>query len=291
MCILKDLIEDLIWGRVTNALKPPGLDNRDIWSLRHINSLPREILLLIFRNLNLKELKTAILVCRTWRDIGEDPVIWKNHKLVVSNIEVETGYLEKILSFNRFRSLQLLEVNGYGQSSRPVVNKNTSKFILDSRIRKLTLKHCDLTELNCESLTSVLTSLHVLSLWQVKMTPDQVTLMFNVLARGTNLKELDIGYSYLNLELLQTKTFVKALNRIRNVDLGHTKVTAEQLKSLVEKMSKKTMIRILDVGYRDLSLISPDVLKSAVRRLQGTNISTTVLGRTTPYLLSNKVTS
>ena len=186
MCILKDLLEDLIWGRVTNALKPPGLENQDIWSLRHVNSLPREILLLIFRYLNAKELKTVILVCKTWRDIGEDPVIWKNHKLVVSNVEVETGYLEKILAFNRFRSLHLLEVNGYGQSSRPVINKDTSKYILNSTIRKLTLKHCDLTELDCERLTSVLTSLHVLSLWQVKMTPDQVSLMFTVLARGSN---------------------------------------------------------------------------------------------------------
>lgn len=289
MCILKDLIEDLIWGRVTNALKPPGLESKDIWSLRHVNSLPREILLLIFRYLNAKELKTAILVCRTWREIGEDPVIWKNYKLVVSNVEVETGYLEKILSFGRFRSLQCLEVNGYGQHSRPVVNKETSDYILNSTIRRLTLKHCDLTELDFENFSVVLRSLKFLSLWQVRMTGDQVSLMFSVLARGTDLLELDIGYSYLNLELLHTKMFVKALNRIRKVNLGHTRVTSQQLKSLMEAMSKRTMIRILDVGYRDLSFIPPEIMKAALRKLQGTNICP-VKYITTPYLLSNKVT-
>ena len=137
MCIIKDLLEDLIWGRVTTALKPPGLERQDIWSLRHVNSLPREILLLIFRYLNAKELKTAILVCRTWRDVGEDPVIWKHYKLVVSNVEVETGYLETILAFNRFTSIQHLEVNGYGQNSKMPVNRAHFLYIVRSYILEL----------------------------------------------------------------------------------------------------------------------------------------------------------
>ena len=158
MCILKDLLEDLMWGRITTALKPPGVERQDIWSLRHINSLPREILLLIFRYLNAKELKTAILVCRTWRDAGEDPVIWKHYKLVVSNVEVETGYLETILTFSRFTSLQHLEVNGYGQNAKMPVNNEIYKSIFNSTVSKLTLKHCDLTELDFESFSSVLST-------------------------------------------------------------------------------------------------------------------------------------
>ena len=290
MCILKDLLEDLIWGRVTTALKPPGLERQDIWSLRHINSLPREILLLIFRYLNAKELKTAILVCKTWRDVGEDPVIWKHYKLVVTGIEIDTGYLETILAFSRFTSLQHLEVNGYGQNAKMPVNNEIYNSIFNSQLSKLTLKHCDLTELDFDSFSSVLSKLRVLSLWQVQMSAEQVSLMFNVLARGSNLVELDIAYSYLDLQLLQTPTFVKALNKIRTVNLGHTKVTSQQLKSLMEKMSRKTLIRSLDVGYRDLSLISHDVIKAATRKLQGTNICP-VKFITTPYLLSNKVTA
>ena len=290
MCILKDLLEDLIWGRVTTALKPPGLERQDIWSLRHINSLPREILLLIFRYLNAKELKTAILVCKTWRDVGEDPVIWKHYKLVVTGIEIDTGYLETILAFSRFTSLQHLEVNGYGQNAKMPVNNEIYNSIFNSQLSKLTLKHCDLTELDFDSFSSVLSKLRVLSLWQVQMSAEQVSLMFNVLARGSKLVELDIAYSYLDLQLLQTPTFVKALNKIRTVNLGHTKVTSQQLKSLMEKMSRKTLIRSLDVGYRDLSLISHDVIKAATRKLQGTNICP-VKFITTPYLLSNKVTA
>ena len=288
MCILKDLLEDLMWGRITTALKPPGVERQDIWSLRHINSLPREILLLIFRFLNAKELKTAILVCKTWRDVGEDPVIWKHYKLVVSNVEVETGYLQTILAFSRFTSIQHLEVNGYGQNAKMPVNNEIYNSIFNSSVSKLTLKHCDLTDLDFESFSSVLSKLRVLSLWQVQMSGDQVSLMFNLLARGSKLVELDIGYSYLDLQLLQTQTFVKALNKIRKVNLGHTKVTSLQLQRLMEKMSRRTLIRCLDVGYRDLSQISHDVIKSAIRKLQGTNICP-IKFITTPYLLSNKV--
>ena len=288
MCILKDLLEDLMWGRITTALKPPGVERQDIWSLRHINSLPREILLLIFRFLNARELKTAIVVCKTWRDVGEDPVIWKHYKLVVSNVEVETGYLQTILAFSRFTSIQHLEVNGYGQNAKMPVNNEIYNSIFNSSVSKLTLKHCDLTDLDFESFSSVLSKLRVLSLWQVQMSGDQVSLMFNLLARGSKLVELDIGYSYLDLQLLQTQTFVKALNKIRKVNLGHTKVTSLQLQRLMEKMSRRTLIRCLDVGYRDLSQISHDVIKSAIRKLQGTNICP-VKFITTPYLLSNKV--
>ena len=288
MCILKDLLEDLMWGRITTALKPPGVERQDIWSLRHINSLPREILLLIFRFLNARELKTAIVVCKTWRDVGEDPVIWKHYKLVVSNVEVETGYLQTILAFSRFTSIQHLEVNGYGQNAKMPVNNEIYNSIFNSAVSKLTLKHCDLTDLDFESFSSVLSKLRVLSLWQVQMSGDQVSLMFNLLARGSKLVELDIGYSYLDLQLLQTQTFVKALNKIRKVNLGHTKVTSLQLQRLMEKMSRRTLIRCLDVGYRDLSQISHDVIKSAIRKLQGTNICP-VKFITTPYLLSNKV--
>ena len=277
-----------MWGRITTALKPPGVERQDIWSLRHINSLPREILLLIFRFLNAKELKTAILVCKTWRDVGEDPVIWKHYKLVVSNVEVETGYLQTILAFSRFTSIQHLEVNGYGQNAKMPVNNEIYNSIFNSSVSKLTLKHCDLTDLDFESFSSVLSKLRVLSLWQVQMSGDQVSLMFNLLARGSKLVELDIGYSYLDLQLLQTQTFVKALNKIRKVNLGHTKVTSLQLQRLMEKMSRRTLIRCLDVGYRDLSQISHDVIKSAIRKLQGTNICP-IKFITTPYLLSNKV--
>ena len=288
MCILKDLLEDLIWGRVTTAVKPPGSERQDIWSLRHINSLPREILLLIFRYLDAQQLKTAILVCKTWRDVGEDPVIWKHFKLVVSNVEVETGYLETILAFRRFTSIQHLEVNGYGQNAKMPVNNEIYESIFNSSVSRLTLKHCDLTELDFASFSSVLSKLRVLSLWQVKMSGEQVSLMFNLLARGSKLVELDIGYSYLDLQPLQTQTFVRALNKIRKVNLGHTKVTPQQLKSLMEKMSRRTLIRSLDVGYRDLSEISHDVMKTALRKLEGTNICP-VKFITTPYLLSNKV--
>ena len=103
MCILKDIILDLLWGRVTTASKPPGLENKDIWSLRHINSLPREILLLVFRYLNFTDLKTAILVCKTWSDIGEDPVLWKNYKLIISNVEVREIHFATLYAFGGAR--------------------------------------------------------------------------------------------------------------------------------------------------------------------------------------------
>ena len=50
--------------------------------------LPTEILAEILRLLPLQTLKQAVLVCRLWRQLGEDPRLWAKMTLQVERLDV-----------------------------------------------------------------------------------------------------------------------------------------------------------------------------------------------------------
>lgn len=285
MCILGDLIQSLIMGNVSTASKPEE-EEAKIWSIRHINSLPQELLFTIFKHLPFSDLRSIVLVCKHWRDVGEDPVLWKKLKLVVEKPKMVL--ISNILSIRRLACVEHLEVNGYGYSGTPaIIDTDTAQVIVDSKVSKLTLKHCDVSNVASEDLDTMINNLCSLVLWQTVLNKIQISCIFQSVIKSENLKELDIGYSYIDLANIEPDTLATALNKVKKVNLGHTKLSMSQLSTLFKYISSKTMIRNLDIGYRDLGAIQTEILKSALKNLEKANICATKL-ITTPYILSYK---
>jgi len=285
MCILGDLIQSLIMGNVSTASKPEE-EEAKIWSIRHINSLPQELLFTIFKHLTFPDLRSVVLVCKHWRDVGEDPVLWKKLKLVVEKPKMVL--ISNILSIRRLACVEHLEVNGYGYSGTPaIIDTDTAQVIVDSKVSKLTLKHCDVSNVASEDLDTMINNLCSLVLWQTVLNKIQISCIFQSVIKSENLKELDIGYSYIDLANIEPDTLATALNKVKKVNLGHTKLSMSQLSTLFKYISSKTMIRNLDIGYRDLGAIQTEILKSALKNLEKANICATKL-ITTPYILSYK---
>ena len=287
MCIIADFIEGILIGKVAEATKPSEYYVRDtnIWSIRHINTLPRELLLHIFRFLSHSQLKTALRVCSQWREVGEDPILWKYFKLVVTGIEI--NILPAILSITRLQCLQNLEVNGYSEKEKPEFSGGTLSAILESPVTKVTIKNCNLSHLSEENISSMVLNLKSLSLWQIEMRKEQIQIMFGVLSKSRHLSEIDIGYGYMDLHEIAPLLLAKALNRRRKVNIGHTKLSEDQIICLLETIAKRTTIRSLDVGYRDLSFLDDDLLRSALKKLESVNICPSKL-ITTPFVFSHK---
>ena len=287
MCIIVDFIEGILIGKVAEATKPSEyyMNVRDIWSIRHINTLPRELLLHIFRFLSHSQLKSVLRVCNQWREVGEDPILWKNFKLVVTGIEI--NIMPAILGIKRFRCLQNLEVNGYSEKEKPELSGTTLSTILASPVSQLTVKNCNLSQLSKENISSLVLNLKYLSLWQIELQSDQTKMMFGVLAKSKYLCEIDIGYGYMDLHDVSPLLLAKAFNRRKKVNIGHTKLTEDQVTKLFEVVNKRTTIRSLDVGYRDLSFLDGDLLRSALKKLESVNICPSKL-ITTPFVFSHK---
>jgi len=285
MCLLGDIIQILIMGKVSTASKPEEEEPK-IWSIRHINSLPQEILFTFFKHLSYSDLRCVLLVCRYWRDVGQDPVLWKKLKLVVEKPKMPL--LGKILSMRRLACVEHLEVNGYGYTGTPaIIDKDSAEVILKSKVSKLTLKHCDVSNVAPEDLDRLINNLCSLVLWQTVLDKVQISCIFQSVIKSGNLKELDIGYSYIDLASIEPDILATALNKVKKVNLGHTKLSISQLSTLFRYISSKTMIQNLDIGYRDLGAIQTEILKSALNNLEKANICATKL-ITTPYILSYK---
>jgi len=287
MCIIGDIIEHILIGKVTVATKPSDYNHFDIWSIRHINTLPRELLLSVFRFLKPSDLKQVVLVCKHWRDIGEDPVLWKHFKLVVANKRIDI--VDEILNSKRFLCLQQLEINGfgYGDANREIDSSIVST-IMKSHVKKLGLKNCNLSQLTEDNVKMMIGGLKALTLWNSQVTPSQTVDLFRCLSRSRELCDLDIGYSYMDLSLVSPEMFSKALVKRRNVNLGFTRLTRDQIIRLFDVISRKTTIKTLDVGYRDLSFIDQDTLKLALKKLANVNICPNKF-ITTPYIFSTKL--
>ena len=74
-----------------------------------INSrIPPELLSIIFQFLPFSDLKHALLVCKRWRDLGEQPSLWAKLELQFEGTkEVE---LHQVLAMKRLQSLQSLNL-------------------------------------------------------------------------------------------------------------------------------------------------------------------------------------
>ena len=51
-------------------------------------ALPREILSKVFGFLSNHDLANALLVCRFWRDVGEDPFLWTKFRIFVKSAQI-----------------------------------------------------------------------------------------------------------------------------------------------------------------------------------------------------------
>jgi len=73
-----------------------------------MENLAPEILLNIFGFLPFDDLKSAILVCRWWREVGESPSLWANLKLSYMDHESILPRLPQVLSLKRLQCLKSL---------------------------------------------------------------------------------------------------------------------------------------------------------------------------------------
>lgn len=102
----------------------------------YLDNIPEEILCKILSWLPVRDLCSAILVCKHWRTIGEDPVLWKKYNLEVN---YGTKLLPETLKFKRFSKLENLLIRGFDPYNEDQMRFDPS-LVVNSSIRKLELR-------------------------------------------------------------------------------------------------------------------------------------------------------
>ncbi|XP_018012289.1 uncharacterized protein LOC108669462 [Hyalella azteca] len=75
-----------------------------------VNKFPDELLLKIFRNLTTEELgRSVVPVCSRWRNVGRDPILWKDIILKRDEPERRKSFVSLLRSCRELRSLKIPE--------------------------------------------------------------------------------------------------------------------------------------------------------------------------------------
>jgi len=259
-----------------------------------INStLPAEVLEKIFKVLPRRDLKTAVKVCRRWREVGEQPGLWS-----WVTITVHLGNLARVpavLSNRRLRCMkglhlqvvseELLEavVRHPGLKLVDMVDCNLFVSIVDGKRSAATLASVDHNLLgsaitNCEEVKmNMKTSNRGLS-------RKQALEIFSKIAAGSSLKRLQLSHVTLD-DCLTPDLFTRSLCQLESIQLEKTSLSNKQLGALFDQMAFKSKLTHLDLsGSGSLTLvpISPLKMVASLSRLEslglgGTSLSSTQL--------------
>merc|ERR1712106_1018872 len=98
--------------------------------------LPYELWFKIFQNLPYKDLYNVALVCKEWKTLGLDRILWK--KFVMVKKENNLATLERSVSIPRLGKIQKIEVfGGFVHESVFMLDKETERYIFDKHFSTL----------------------------------------------------------------------------------------------------------------------------------------------------------
>jgi len=218
------------------------------------NLLPPEIIFSIFSFLHFPDLKAVVQVCRVWRNIGEDPKLWKTLKIV----EIHPDDLKTVLSLPRLAKLEYVKISDW------LVDKHL-KTLREACPRILDISRCYFHEVDPEVnsvdpklLGEVLNNIEVVNANRAHFSEDQLSEIFQGMSESSRMKTFilnttdeiddeDIGpcpYPY-PLSHISPDIFAKALNNLEVVHISMAYLTSEHLEALIKYMNKESNIKEL----------------------------------------------
>ena len=214
-------------------------------------------------------------MCREWRNIGEDPRLWRDVAVTLDCGNVELT--RTVLGFRRFlflkkltlicgpqtkyckcaRHLQEQEEQFYEVLSCIVRHQKTEQVALN--LHPLILTNVTISKFH--NFITFWTSLKVLELKNVKLNNYQMETVFMRMKNKSNLEELCL--EDIDLQGISSQILAEALNKLERLTiLDDVKISKEQLGTIFKTMSNDTNLKTLTL-YRgnldetDLSDIDP----------------------------------
>ena len=251
-----------------------------------IDSLPLEILVMIFRKVKLTDLKSAMLVSKKWKDIIEDPNIWRNFK----SKPVYPEQVGKLLNIPRLCLMKKLEmrtggekdmvtVQGVDGSEGPKYSVYLIRRVEDqhideiqkSEITDLDISSCDLIKVSPDLLGDFLNNLKTLKLHSTVFTVEQMENIFEKMSEFTNIEKIDLNLKSTDVTKMVEEEFIsEGLNKVRTLIIPDItkQLVNMQIENFFQKMSEKTEVKHLDLTNGGIGFVPIEVLAKAFNNLE-----------------------
>ena len=197
--------------------------------------LPPEILQVIVSYLPYQEMSNLMLVSTLWKEITEDPLVWKQFQLSVN--EDKMHHLNGILDIKRLTSLRKVKTAGRPFSACyltllfNLIQKKTS-------ITNLDLTNTDVCNVDPDLLSETINSMDKVNLDMNLFTFSQADSVFAKMREKTQLRSLSVKYN--TLSMVDPHVLADCLSRLEELDLTNAYVTDMQVQALFTAMARHT---------------------------------------------------
>ena len=233
--------------------------------------LPAEILGKVFDLLSHSDLKSAVLVCRWWREVGESPLLWTWACLKVDCSSAAKPCLPELR-----RPVARMEVRC---TNAPNVLRKPDKAVIEE-VLLAAARHPWLREVViCADLSSVdpeLLAWAVIQLERVEMLFTRLgfvqilTLLTAITTEDTHLKSLFLGKGSTHvLAEMDSGVLAAAIANLVEVRIANSQLIPEQVEAIFAALEKPgSRLRKLRFGCNDLASVDPRLLASVVNKME-----------------------
>lgn len=237
--------------------------------------LPTEMLERIFWLLPRRDLKTAVLVCRRWRQVGEAPTLW----LWVTLPDIKRRNRTQIVNMLWSQRMQGLRRLVVWQ-----VTENILKAIIHHPGLKQLILLGDLSSVDPELLARVVVKMEDVIIRSMR-TKEQVRRDlklwrdrdFDTFIQECKLSRLNIENTVCTSKIHQ-KTLSSAVFKMDVLDLDHLKLTNKHVDAILVAINgEKSKTRKLSLKGDKLSGVAPQILAVAVAKVEELDVNSTDL--------------
>jgi len=258
-----------------------------------ITFLPPEIIGKILSSLSPRDLKSAVLVCRMWREVGESSSLWSWARAKIypdyydDDDDDDEHYFDDVRDILTSRRLQIVPEIELGHawcgSDSEVVEQLLQTL---GRLQKLKIIH-GLGHLDLSGVEERIVSCLVNMVEEIVMDgysgynamPETVKTILSVIRQDTQLRRIECNST--NLSSIQPDSLATAVHRLVDVDMAGTSLTTEQLTHILLKINEKSKLKYLNIKYNDCSSVKPDIManvnKLEVVKMADTHLTTVQL--------------
>ena len=220
------------------------------------SKMPSEILVMIFKMLDNKDLIKVVSVCSRWRDLGEG--LWKWGMLCIDNSDLD------MLGIRRLEHVTEIMVDYANDWSEEELNKLFESIKKLSKLTYIDMWRMPLKLLDPQLFTEVITNTEEVELSKCELTKEQMDMLFDAINGSTKIRSLQM--EEVDMSLVDADKFSAGVNQLETVNLRQTQLVVGQMTALLKEAGKKTK---LEEVFLDSNTIDGDPI---LHRVDGESV-------------------
>jgi len=243
----------------------------DLLQSSNLTRLPVEIKLKLLKYLPTRDLRSIIRVNRTWRQVGDDPVLWRDVPVKISSRA--SGFISDILTSSRLSLLRdvKLEQCVTAKTAESVIRL----IIKHGNIQSLDVSGSKLSLVECQTmgeLTLVLTKLVAQS---CRLTKKQLDRVFQVIDQDQSCKMKILMIGNNDLRGIKSDNLGNAVSKLSSFHCDNCSLSDAHLTNILTSLGREnenSKLEELNLLQNSLITINHSLIASGLAKLKSANL-------------------